>query len=286
MSVEVRELSHVYGQGTVFETAAVEDVSFSVEPGEFVGIIGHTGSGKSTLIQHLNRLLRPTSGTVLLDGKDINEKGVLMKDIVRKIGLVFQYPEYQLFEESVYKDIAFGPMNIGMSISDCDAAVREAMKLVRLDFDRFAEKSPFELSGGQKRRVAIAGVIAMDPDILVLDEPASGLDPLGRKEILENIMSLHKKKNLTTFLVSHSMSEICEYATKIMVFSEGRLLMFDTPKNIFRQHEKLEKIGLSVPDGKRLMIELKKRGYDVNEDVYTFEGALEEIRRIKGKKDA
>lgn len=279
MSVEVINLSHVYGQGTVFESKAVEDVSFKVADGEFVGIIGHTGSGKSTLIQHLNRLLRPTSGTVLIDGDDINEKGVLMKDICTKVGLVFQYPEYQLFEETVYKDIAFGPTNIGME--DVDGAVREAMKLVRLDFDRFAEKSPFELSGGQKRRVAIAGVIAMNPDVLVLDEPASGLDPIGRKEILENIKMLHDARNLTTFLVSHSMTEVCEYASKIMVFSDGKLEMFDTPKNIFKNHERLEEIGLSIPDGKRLMLMLKDRGLDVDTDVYTFEGAVEQIRRIK-----
>lgn len=279
MSVKVTELSHVYGKSTVFETTALEDVSFEVKDGEFIGIIGHTGSGKSTLIQHLNRLLRPTKGSVLIDGDDINAKGVNMKDICTRVGLVFQYPEYQLFEETVYKDIAFGPYNIGMD--DVDEAVREAMKLVRLDFDRFAEKSPFELSGGQKRRVAIAGVIAMNPGVLVLDEPASGLDPVGRKQILENIKALHEKRNLTTFLVSHSMNEVCEYATRIMVFSEGRLVMFDTPKNIFRQHERLREIGLSIPEGKKLMLMLKEKGFDVDTDVYTFEGALREIKRIK-----
>ena len=283
MSVETINLSHIYGKDTVFETAALSDVSFSVEDGEFIGIIGQTGSGKCTLIQHLNRLIQPTSVTVLLDGEDINAKGVKMKDICSRVGLVFQYPEYQLFEETVYKDIAFGPTNMG--IEDVDGAVREAMKLVRLDFDRFAEKSPFELSGGQKRRVALAGVLAMNPEVLILDEPASGLDPLGRKEILDNIKSLHEKKNLTIFLVSHSMTDVCEYASRIMVFSEGRLEMFDTPEKIFAHSDELEQMGLTVPDGKKLMMKLRDRGLDVNTDVYTFEGALEEIRRTRREKD-
>ena len=221
MSVKVVDLCHTYGENSIFEFKALNNINFEVKSGELIGIIGHTGSGKSTLIQHINRLLTPTSGEIYLDELNINEKGVLMKDICSKVGLVFQYPEYQLFEETVYKDIAFGPKNIGME--DIDGSVKKSMAMVGLDFETYKDKSPFELSGGQKRRVAIAGVIAMDPDILILDEPASGLDPVGRKEILDNIYKLHKDNNLTTFLVSHSMTDVCEYASKIMVYSHGEL---------------------------------------------------------------
>lgn len=278
MSVKVVDLCHTYGQNSIFEFKALKNINFEVKSGELVGIIGHTGSGKSTLIQHINRLLVPSSGQILLDDMDINAKGVMMKDICSKVGLVFQYPEYQLFEETVYKDIAFGPKNIGME--DIDGAVRKAMNLVGLDFETYKDKSPFDLSGGQKRRVAIAGVIAMEPDILILDEPASGLDPIGRKEILDNINYLHKKNNLTTFLVSHSMTDVCEYASKIMVFSKGEVKMYDTVENVFNNVELLKNIGLNVPEGKELMLKLKEKGLDVDTKVFTFADVIEEIKRV------
>ncbi|WP_290774246.1 energy-coupling factor transporter ATPase [Anaerofustis sp.] len=278
MSVKVIDLCHTYSENSIFEFKALKNINFEVKNGELVGIIGHTGSGKSTLIQHINRLLTPTSGEIYLDELNINQKGILMKDICSKVGLVFQYPEYQLFEETIYKDIAFGPKNIGMD--DIDGTVRKAMEMVGLDFETYKDKSPFELSGGQKRRVAIAGVIAMDPDILILDEPASGLDPVGRKEILDNIYKLHKDNNLTTFLVSHSMTDVCEYASKIMVFSGGELKLFDTPKNVFNQDKLLKEIGLSIPEGKELILKLKEKGLEVNTELFTFDDVVKEIEKI------
>lgn len=278
MSVKVVDLCHTYGENSIFEFKALNNINFEVKSGELIGIIGHTGSGKSTLIQHINRLLTPTSGEIYLDELNINEKGVLMKDICSKVGLVFQYPEYQLFEETIYKDIAFGPKNIGME--DIDGTVKKSMAMVGLDFETYKDKSPFELSGGQKRRVAIAGVIAMDPDILILDEPASGLDPVGRKEILDNIYKLHKDNNLTTFLVSHSMTDVCEYASKIMVYSHGELKLFDEPKEVFKEVELLKEIGLSIPEGKELMLKLKEKGLDVNTDLFTFEDVVKEIDNL------
>ncbi|MGN8914481.1 energy-coupling factor transporter ATPase [Anaerofustis butyriciformans] len=278
MSVKVVDLCHTYGKDSIFEFKALKNINFEVDNGELVGIIGHTGSGKSTLIQHINRLLTPTSGDIFLDDLNINEKGVLMKDICSKVGLVFQYPEYQLFEETIYKDIAFGPKNIGME--DIDGAVRKAMDMVGLDFETYKDKSPFDLSGGQKRRVAIAGVIAMDPDVLILDEPASGLDPVGRKEILDNIYKLHKENNLTTFLVSHSMTDVCEYASKIMVFSSGELKLYDTPREVFKNVELLRSIGLNVPEGKELMLKLKEKGLDVDTNLFTFAEVIKEIERV------
>lgn len=278
MSVKVVDLCHTYGENSIFEFKALNNINFEVKSGELIGIIGHTGSGKSTLIQHINRLLTPTSGEIYLDELNINEKGVLMKDICSKVGLVFQYPEYQLFEETVYKDIAFGPKNIGME--DIDGTVKNSMAMVGLDFETYKDKSPFELSGGQKRRVAIAGVIAMDPDILILDEPASGLDPVGRKEILDNIYKLHKDNKLTTFLVSHSMTDVCEYASKIMVYSNGELKLFDEPKEVFKEVKLLKEIGLSIPEGKELMLKLKEKGLDVNTDLFTFEDVVKEIDKL------
>ena len=278
MSVKVVDLCHTYGENSIFEFKALNNINFEVKSGELIGIIGHTGSGKSTLIQHINRLLTPTSGEIYLDELNINEKGVLMKDICSKVGLVFQYPEYQLFEETVYKDIAFGPKNIGME--DIDGTVKNSMAMVGLDFETYKDKSPCELSGGQKRRVAIAGVIAMDPDILILDEPASGLDPVGRKEILDNIYKLHKDNKLTTFLVSHSMTDVCEYAGKIMVYSNGELKLFDKPKEVFKEVKLLKEIGLSIPEGKELILKLKEKGLDVNTDLFTFEDVVKEIDKL------
>ena len=232
MSVKGINLSHTYALHSIFAFDALKDINFEINDGEFIGIIGHTGSGKSTFIQHLNRLLSPTAGHVLLDGVDINGDGIMMKDVVKKVGVVFQYPEYQLFEDTIYKDIAFGAKNMGYE--DIEGIVKESMELVGLDFEYYKDKAPFNLSGGQKRRVAIAGVLAMKPSVLILDEPASGLDPIGREEIFENIKTLHKKKNLTTILVSHSMNDISNIADRIMVFNEGKLEMFDETKNVFR----------------------------------------------------
>lgn len=278
MQIKVIDLCHEYGSGTAFAFNALKNINFSIESGEFVGVIGHTGSGKSTLIQHINRLLSPSKGQVLLDDKDINAKGVLMKDICKSVGLVFQYPEYQLFEDTIYKDIAFGPKNIGLS--NIEEVVKEAMELVGLDYEEYKDKSPFDLSGGQKRRVAIAGVIAMNPDVLVLDEPASGLDPVGRKDILDNIKALHEKKNLTTILVSHSMNDVCEYASKIMVYSNGELKLYDSADKVFNEYNLLTGIGLSIPEGKELLLKLKDKGFNVNTQKYTFEDTLNEIEKI------
>ena len=280
MSVSVKNLTHVYAQGSVFEYTAVKDVSLEVGAHEFIGIIGHTGSGKSTFIQHLNRLLVPTSGTVVINGIDINQKGVLMKDIVKRVGIVFQYPEYQLFEETVYKDVAFGPKNIGFDDEKIDFYVRESIELVGLDFDKVKEVSPFDLSGGQKRRVAIAGVLAMKPQILILDEPTSGLDPMGRYEILECIKNMNKQKGICIFLVSHSMDDVAQYADRIMVFNEGKLVMFDEPSKVFADSGKIKEMGLDVPQGKQVLEALKSRGVNVDTSAYTTEDTIKELLKF------
>lgn len=282
MSIEVKNLYHIYSEGTVFEHAALKDVSFDVGAHDFIGIIGHTGSGKSTLIQHINRLLVPTRGTVFVNGRDINSKDVPMKEIVKRVGIVFQYPEYQLFEETVYKDVAFGPKNIGFSPEELEQSVRESIELVGLDFDEVRDVSPFDLSGGQKRRVAIAGVLAMKPKILILDEPASGLDPMGREEILGYINKLNKEVGICIMLVSHNMEDVADYADRVMVFSGGELVMYDTPRRVFADSAFLEGMGLSVPEGKKLLVALKARGFDVNTDEYTTAGAIAEIKRALG----
>ena len=281
MSVKGINLSHTYGLGSIFAFDALKDINFEIQDGDFIGIIGHTGSGKSTFIQHLNRLLLATSGCVILDGVDINGKGIMMKDVVKKVGVVFQYPEYQLFEDTIYKDIAFGAKNMGYD--DIDGIVKESMELVGLDYEYYKDKAPFNLSGGQKRRVAIAGVLAMNPSVLVLDEPASGLDPIGREEIFDNIKILHEKKNLTTILVSHSMNDISNIADKIMVFNEGRLEMFDETKNVFNNVKMLESIGLDIPESKKLLMLLKEKGFDVNTDLYKNEDVINEIVNILKK---
>ncbi len=278
-AINVDKVTHIYGENTIFETKAIDSVSFEIEKGDFIGLIGCTGSGKSTIIQHLNRLLSPSSGSVVIEGTDINKKGVLMKDICKKVGIVFQYPEYQLFEESVYRDIAFGPKNLGLSDIDVDFLVRDAMEMVSLDFEKYKDTSPFELSGGQKRRVAIAGVLAMNPHILILDEPASGLDPKSRKEILGNIQSLHKNRDLTIILVSHSMEDISLYANKVMCFSKGKMVEYANKKEVFREVKNLEDIGLKGPITKYLLYKLKEKGFDVNTNVFTKEEVLEEIKK-------
>ncbi len=278
--LEVKNLTYIYSTGTPFEHKALDDISFSVERGEFIGIIGHTGSGKSTLMQQLNGLLKPTSGTVLLDGQDIWSDKKLTRQARFRVGLVFQYPEYQLFEETVYKDIAFGPKNMGLSAEEVDRRVREAAGFVGLT-EQQLEVSPFDLSGGQKRRVAIAGVIAMEPEVLILDEPTAGLDPVGRSEILGNIQSYRKAKNATIMMVSHSMEDVARLTDRLLVMNGSKLAMDAPPAQVFTHAEELTQMGLNIPQVTQVFLELKKLGLDVK-NVYTIEQAAAEIRRLKG----
>ena len=278
--LEVKNLTYIYSAGTPFEHKALDDISFSVERGEFIGIIGHTGSGKSTLMQQLNGLLKPTSGTVLLDGQDIWSDKKLTRRARFRVGLVFQYPEYQLFEETVYKDIAFGPKNMGLSAEEVDRRVREAAGFVGLT-EQQLEVSPFDLSGGQKRRVAIAGVIAMEPEVLILDEPTAGLDPVGRSEILGNIQSYRKAKNATIMMVSHSMEDVARLTDRLLVMNGSKLAMDAPPAQVFTHAEELTQMGLNIPQVTQVFLELKKLGLDVK-NVYTIEQAAAEIRRLKG----
>ena len=277
--LEVKNLTYIYSAGTPFEHKALDDISFSVERGEFIGIIGHTGSGKSTLMQQLNGLLKPTSGTVLLDGQDIWSDKKLTRQARFRVGLVFQYPEYQLFEETVYKDIAFGPKNMGLSPEEVDRRVREAAGFVGLT-EQQLEVSPFDLSGGQKRRVAIAGVIAMEPEVLILDEPTAGLDPVGRSEILGNIQSYRKAKNATIMMVSHSMEDVARLTDRLLVMNGSKLAMDAPPAQVFTHAEELTQIGLNIPQVTQVFLELKKLGLDVK-NVYTIEQAAAEIKRLK-----
>lgn len=278
--LEAKNLTYIYSAGTPFEHKALDDISFSVERGEFIGIIGHTGSGKSTLMQQLNGLLKPTSGTVLLDGQDIWSDKKLTRQARFRVGLVFQYPEYQLFEETVYKDIAFGPKNMGLSAEEVDRRVREAAGFVGLT-EQQLEVSPFDLSGGQKRRVAIAGVIAMEPEVLILDEPTAGLDPVGRSEILGNIQSYRKAKNATIMMVSHSMEDVARLTDRLLVLNGSKLAMDAPPTQVFTHAEELTQMGLNIPQVTQVFLELKKLGLDVK-NVYTIEQAAAEIRRLKG----
>lgn len=277
--LEVKNLTYIYSAGTPFEHKALDDISFSVERGEFIGIIGHTGSGKSTLMQQLNGLLKPTSGTVLLDGQDIWSDKKLTRQARFRVGLVFQYPEYQLFEETVYKDIAFGPKNMGLSAEEVDRRVREAAGFVGLT-EQQLEVSPFDLSGGQKRRVAIAGVIAMEPEVLILDEPTAGLDPVGRSEILGNIQSYRKAKNATIMMVSHSMEDVARLTDRLLVMNGSKLATDAPPAQVFTHAEELTQMGLNIPQVTQVFLELKKLGLDVK-NVYTIEQAAAEIRRLK-----
>ncbi|MBR1732058.1 MAG: energy-coupling factor transporter ATPase [Ruminococcus sp.] len=274
--IEAKNLSFTYGIGTPFEKQAVNDVSVSVNEGEVIGLIGHTGSGKSTFVQMLNGLIKPTSGQVLLEGEDIWEKPKEIRKIRFKVGMVFQYPEYQLFDETVYKDISFGPRNKGLSEQEIDTTVRKAADFVGLS-DKLLEKSPFDLSGGEKRRAAIAGVIAMDPDVLVLVEPTAGLDPKGRDLLLAQIMQYHKQRNNTIFIVSHSMEDISRIADRVMVMNNGQLEMFDTPRNIFAQVDKIESMGLRVPQITKIMMSLKERGFELPDGILTVEQAFSEV---------
>lgn len=253
MSIQVNNLTHIYSPGLPHESIALDDVTFSAEDGEFIGIIGHTGSGKSTLVQHMNGLLTPSSGNVIVSGTDITAPGVVMRDIRKKIGLVFQYPEYQLFEETVEKDVAFGPGNLGLSEEEIAERVKEALELVGLDYEQIRERSPFDLSGGQKRRVAIAGVIAMKPEVLILDEPTAGLDPKAHRDILEMIEKVHDHEKNIIILVSHNMNDIARLADKVLVMDGGKLAMQGTPESVFAESEKLDEIGLAIPQPAQLM---------------------------------
>ena len=280
-AAELRGVSYVYSENTPFCKVAVNNIDIAFEEKVVTGIIGHTGSGKSTVSQLLNGLLKPTSGTVLVDGKDIWENPKKIRDVRFSVGLVFQYPEYQLFEETVYKDIAFGPKNMGLDEKEIDARVRSAAALVGLKEEQF-EKSPFDLSGGQKRRVAIAGVMAMQPKILILDEPAAGLDPRGRDEILTKITEYREKTDSTVIMISHSMEDMARYCSKILVMNDSKPFMYGTPREVFSHAEELENVGLSVPQVTKMMIELRRRGYDVRTDIYTVEDAKAEIKRLVG----
>ena len=277
--LEVKNLTHTYSAGTPFEHKAIDNMNFSVERGEFVGIIGHTGSGKSTLMQHLNGLLKPTSGTVLLDGEDIHKDKKFTRQARFRVGLVFQYPEYQLFEETVYKDIAFGPKNMGLKPDEIDRRVREAAKLVGLT-EKQLEVSPFDLSGGQKRRVAIAGVIAMEPEVLILDEPTAGLDPASRAEILENIETYRKTKNATIMMVSHSMNDVARLTERLLVLCGSKIAMDGPPAQVFTRAQELLDMGLDIPDITRVFLRLQQMGLAV-EPVYTMEQALETVKKLK-----
>lgn len=280
--LELKNLSYTYGINTPFEKRAVNNVNLSIAKGEFVGIIGHTGSGKSTLVQMLNGLIKPTGGQVLFDGADIWEKPKEIRKIRFKVGMVFQYPEHQLFDETVYKDISFGPKNMGKTGKELDSAVRAAADFAGLD-PMLLNKSPFDLSGGEKRRAAIAGVIAMDPDVLVLDEPTAGLDPMGRELLLSQIMQYHQKRKNTVLLVSHSMEDIARVAGRVIVMNQSEVVMFEKTRDVFSKGRELEKIGLRVPQITKIMLELKEKGYGVSDSALTVDEAFEQISSLLKK---
>ncbi len=280
--LEIKNLSYKYGVGTPFEIAAIDDISFSVEKGEMLAIIGHTGSGKSTLIQHFNALLKPSQGQILLDGKDINESKETAHNARFRVGLCFQYPEYQLFESTVYKDIAFGPTNMGLDKNEIDRRVRKGAEFVGLKESMF-DKSPFDLSGGEKRRVAIAGVMAMEPEVLIMDEPAAGLDPRGRRIILDLIKNYREKTGSTVIIVSHSMEDVASVADRILVLNKGKVAFNDTVDEVFSHETELREMGLNIPQITRIFAELKKFGYALNASVYTVNDAAEELLRYLHK---
>ncbi len=277
MSIQIKNLKHVYSEGMPFESIALDDISFEINDGEFVGIIGHTGSGKSTLVQHFNGLLRPKSGEIVVHGVNIAGQGVSMREIRKKIGLVFQYPEYQLFEETVKQDVVFGPLNLGLNQEEAERSAKEAIQLMGLDYEEIGERSPFDLSGGQKRRVAIAGVIAMKPEVLILDEPTAGLDPKAHRELLDVIRNIHKEQNNILILVSHNMQDIADLADKVIVMDKGRLAMAGTPREVFSRRDELRSIGLSVPPAAELLYQLKDRGFNINPEVLDMDEAVEEL---------
>ncbi len=280
MSIQLKDVRYVYGKGTPFEKTALDGIQLTIEKGEFVGIIGHTGSGKSTMVQHLNGLLHPTEGTVTVDGVDLAGKTQEAMQKRHSVGMVFQYPEHQLFEETIAKDIAFGPQNLGCSPEETDKRVREAMAFVGLDYDKYATRSPFQLSGGQMRRVAIAGVIALKPDYLVLDEPSAGLDPFGREEIFGHIIDLHKKAGITVILVSHNMEDIANMANRLIVMGKGNVLLDGKPLDIFQYHrDVLRSAGVDVPPVSVMMEALNKRGLNASEEVISVDDAVDSILR-------
>lgn len=277
MSIKITNLTHIYAPNTPFESTAIDDVSLEIQDGEFIALIGHTGSGKSTLIQHLNGLLKANKGQILINNFDITAQGVSLVDIRKKVGLVFQYPEYQLFEETIEKDIAFGPRNLGLSEEEINKAVKHSMSLVGLDYEKSKDKSPFDLSGGQKRRIAIAGVLAMKPEILILDEPTAGLDPKGRDDILSNIKDIHEKENNTIILVSHSMDDVAKLADRLLVMNHGHVEFFDTPTEVFKNEARLKEIGLDVPQVLQLANQLREKGFEISEDILTIDDIKNEI---------
>ncbi|NLK94690.1 MAG: energy-coupling factor transporter ATPase [Clostridiales bacterium] len=280
MSIKIENLNYVYMPNGPFEKKALNNVNLEIDDNDFLAIIGHTGSGKSTLIQHLNGLIKATSGKIIIDGVDITDKNVNLIDIRKKDGIVFQYPEYQLFEETIEKDIAFGPKNLGLSEEEIHSRVKRSMEMVGLDYETFKDKSPFDLSGGQKRRVAIAGVIAMEPKVLILDEPTAGLDPKGRDDVLSKIKDLHDKYLMTIVWVSHSMEDVAELASRVVVMNDGSVAFEGSPKEVFKQSDKLEAIGLGVPQVTYLMKALKAKGFNVNDDAFTVEQAKEELLKL------
>jgi energy-coupling factor transport system ATP-binding protein len=279
MSIIAENIKYIYSEGTPFKTVALDDINMEIKEGDFLGIIGHTGSGKSTLIQLLNGLEKPTEGTINVDGTTVGEDKKKLSKIRQTVGLVFQYPEYQLFEETVAKDVAFGPLNLKLSQDEIDKRVKESLELVGFNYKKIKDVSPFDLSGGQKRRVAIAGVLAMKPSYLVLDEPTAGLDPAGRNELFAQIKLLHERANVTVILISHSMEDIAKLVNRVIVLYKGKIHMQGTPKEIYAQAEELEKIGLGVPQVAQITNELRKRGFDIKQDIITVEEAKEEILR-------
>lgn len=281
--IEINNLTHIYSEGLPFEKMAIDDINLKIEENEFIGLIGHTGSGKSTFIQHLNGLLKPSSGEIILDGTKVDKSTSNLTELRKKIGLVFQYPEYQLFEETIERDIAFGPRNLDLSEEEVLKRVKSSMDSVGLDYETYKDKSPFELSGGLKRRVAIAGVLAMEPKVLILDEPTAGLDPRGRDEILSEIKSIHEKRKITVILVSHSMEDVAKIAERIIVMDKGKVFLDSNPREIFRNEDKLLSVGLGIPQITSLMRILKKKGLDINEDSITVEEAKESlIKYLRG----
>lgn len=279
MAIKAEHLNYIYGQGTAFEQHALKDVNLEIKDGEFVGLIGHTGSGKSTLIQHLNGLLKATSGAIYYNGKNIYEEGYDFRTLRSRVGLVFQYPEHQLFEIDVFSDVCFGPKNQGLSKEEVEASAREALSMTGLD-ESFYKRSPFELSGGQKRRVAIAGVLAMNPEVLILDEPTAGLDPKGRDEILDQIERLHKERNMTIILVSHSMEDIARYVDRILVMNHGEKVFDDTPKEVFKHYKELEAMGLAAPKITYIVHTLREHGVPIDDNITTIEEARDGILRL------
>lgn len=282
MSIKLEHINYIYSEGTAYEKHALKDVNLEIRDGEFVGVIGHTGSGKSTLIQHLNGLLKASSGALYFNGRNVYEEGYPMKELRSQVGLVFQYPEYQLFEETIAKDIAYGPTNMNLPQAEIDERVRESMAAVGLA-PELADQSPFALSGGQKRRVAIAGVIAMRPDVLVLDEPTAGLDPAGRDEIFELVRNYHAQSGATILIVSHSMEDISQIADRLLVMNHAKVLFCDTPREVFSHADEIVAAGLDIPMITKVMLELKKRGYDVDTSVYTVAQAMDALRACRKK---